>query len=69
MVKNLLVAKKFWDYVFGDEVHPIVIAPTTSGHGEGQGVQLLVAATPTAEQKCWDVKDAQVMFVVALIVK
>ena len=60
LVRNVLVAKGLWDYVSGDEVRLVTVAPGTPACGEGRGAQVAVAgpAGPTPEQKRWDTKDA-----------
>ena len=60
--------KGLWDYVFGDEVRPVTVAPGTPARGEGRGAQVVVAG-PTLEPKRWDTKDAQAMAVIALTIK
>ena len=37
LARNVPVAKGLWDYVFGDEIHPVIVALGMLARGEGRG--------------------------------
>ena len=58
MMCHVLVSKGFWNIVQGFDVHPVSMDSGTVEDVAGTSTSGSAAVLPTAEQVCWDGRDA-----------
>ncbi|MCO5603066.1 hypothetical protein L7F22_057210 [Adiantum nelumboides] len=71
MMQHVLVSKGVWNIVQGIDVQPgtMDVAEVVDVAGPSTRTAAARSVLPTAEQACWDVKDAQAHALIALSVK